>query len=329
MPSRCRSIHKPRRRDGRRSPNVRIAVGASSYVPEKRYAVNADAPGSQGDALLTFESALACSSTWQRRMADMRSRSARAKRRESSGGCRVRLRRRHRLEHRFRWHSPLRTSASIEPIGTKRTFCAREDARWRLRKGAKAAARSSSESARDAVGSALFSRLRHFGTRTSTTQSSARKPSLAPSVDSTGNHAQILGFVRRTQPHRTNRCRKRRPRRLWKVARGGADESRRVAVARRALSALGTRYLRDGSVSAGSSIVEFANAVALMLLDTYGLVYRAYFALPGLTTSTGLRSMRLRIHDDAQQTDRGRKPTHVVAAFDKARRRARRVVCGV
>ena len=27
--------------------------------------------------------------------------------------------------------------------------------------------------------------------------------------------------------------------------------------------------------------------MALMLLDTYGLVYRAYFALPGLTTSTG------------------------------------------
>ena len=27
--------------------------------------------------------------------------------------------------------------------------------------------------------------------------------------------------------------------------------------------------------------------MALMLLDTYGLVYRAFFALPGLTTSKG------------------------------------------
>ena len=58
--------------------------------------------------------------------------------------------------------------------------------------------------------------------------------------------------------------------------------------------------------------------MALMLLDTYGLVYRAYFALPGLTTSTGTPinavygfTMMLNklIADE--------KPTHVVAAFDK------------
>ncbi len=55
-----------------------------------------------------------------------------------------------------------------------------------------------------------------------------------------------------------------------------------------------------------------------MLLDTYGLVYRAYFALPGLTTSAGTPinavygfTMMLNklIADE--------KPTHVVAAFDK------------
>jgi DNA polymerase-1 len=58
--------------------------------------------------------------------------------------------------------------------------------------------------------------------------------------------------------------------------------------------------------------------VALMLLDTYGLVYRAFFALPGLTTSKGVPinavygfTMMLNklIADE--------KPTHVVAAFDK------------
>jgi DNA polymerase I len=58
--------------------------------------------------------------------------------------------------------------------------------------------------------------------------------------------------------------------------------------------------------------------MALMLLDTYGLVYRAFFALPGLTTSAGLPinavygfTMMLNklIADE--------KPTHVVAAFDK------------
>ncbi|MGA9945629.1 MAG: DNA polymerase I [Candidatus Cybelea sp.] len=55
-----------------------------------------------------------------------------------------------------------------------------------------------------------------------------------------------------------------------------------------------------------------------MLLDTYGLVYRAFFALPGLTTSKGVPinavygfTMMLNklIADE--------KPTHVLAAFDK------------
>jgi DNA polymerase I len=58
--------------------------------------------------------------------------------------------------------------------------------------------------------------------------------------------------------------------------------------------------------------------MALMLLDTYGLVYRAFFALPGLTTSKGMPinavygfTMMLNklIADE--------KPTHVIAAFDK------------
>ena len=58
--------------------------------------------------------------------------------------------------------------------------------------------------------------------------------------------------------------------------------------------------------------------MALMLLDTYGLVYRAFFALPGLTTSKGMPinavygfTMMLNklIADE--------KPTHILAAFDK------------
>ncbi|MGA8575909.1 MAG: 5'-3' exonuclease H3TH domain-containing protein, partial [Candidatus Cybelea sp.] len=58
--------------------------------------------------------------------------------------------------------------------------------------------------------------------------------------------------------------------------------------------------------------------MALMLLDTYGLVYRAFFALPGLTTSKGMPinavygfTMMLNklIADE--------RPTHILAAFDK------------
>ncbi|MEO6834286.1 MAG: DNA polymerase I [Candidatus Tumulicola sp.] len=55
-----------------------------------------------------------------------------------------------------------------------------------------------------------------------------------------------------------------------------------------------------------------------MLLDTYGLVYRAFFALPGLTTTKGVpinaaygfTMMLNKIVADE-------KPTHVIAAFDK------------
>ena len=61
-----------------------------------------------------------------------------------------------------------------------------------------------------------------------------------------------------------------------------------------------------------------------MLLDTYGLVYRAFFALPVLTTTRGVpinaaygfTTMLSKLIADE-------KPTHVVAAFDKGMPRAR------
>jgi DNA polymerase-1 len=59
-------------------------------------------------------------------------------------------------------------------------------------------------------------------------------------------------------------------------------------------------------------------AARLMLIDTYGLVYRAFFALPSLTTTRGVpinaaygfTMMLNRIIAEE-------KPTHVIAAFDK------------
>jgi DNA polymerase-1 len=62
----------------------------------------------------------------------------------------------------------------------------------------------------------------------------------------------------------------------------------------------------------------------LMLLDTYGLVYRAFFALPALSTSRGVpinaaygfTQMLTKIIGDE-------KPTHVIAAFDKGLPQAR------
>jgi DNA polymerase-1 len=64
--------------------------------------------------------------------------------------------------------------------------------------------------------------------------------------------------------------------------------------------------------------VPAPNTARLMLLDTYGLVYRAFFALPALTTTHGMpinaaygfTMMVTKIIADE-------KPTHVIAAFDK------------
>jgi DNA polymerase-1 len=66
------------------------------------------------------------------------------------------------------------------------------------------------------------------------------------------------------------------------------------------------------------------HSARLMLLDTYGLVYRAFFALPALTTTRGVSinaaygftMMLTKIIADE-------KPTHLIAVFDKGRPAAR------
>ncbi len=58
--------------------------------------------------------------------------------------------------------------------------------------------------------------------------------------------------------------------------------------------------------------------MALMLLDTYGLVYRAFFALPGLTTSKGAPINA--VYGFTMMLNKlivDEKPTHILAAFDK------------
>src|SRR3984957_9583399 len=69
------------------------------------------------------------------------------------------------------------------------------------------------------------------------------------------------------------------------------------------------------------------HSARLMLLDTYGLVYRAFFALPALTTTQGVpinaaygfTMMLAKLIADE-------KPTHVIAVFDKGRPAARLAV---
>ncbi|MGH7328571.1 MAG: 5'-3' exonuclease H3TH domain-containing protein, partial [Polyangiaceae bacterium] len=62
----------------------------------------------------------------------------------------------------------------------------------------------------------------------------------------------------------------------------------------------------------------------LMLLDTYGLVYRAFFALPVMTTSTGMPTNAVYgFTMMLQKVVADEKPTHIIAAFDKGVPRAR------
>ncbi len=117
-----------------------------------------------------------------------------------------------------------------------------------------------------------------------------------------------------------------RPRRHGELRPHGAAESRTL----RRLGAESLRRRRRrrgdprdrGEVMASQQIaLEMQappNGARLMLLDTYGLVYRAFFALPALTTTRGVPinaaygfTMMLNklIADE--------KPTHVIAAFDK------------
>ncbi|MBV8602612.1 MAG: DNA polymerase I, partial [Candidatus Eremiobacteraeota bacterium] len=62
----------------------------------------------------------------------------------------------------------------------------------------------------------------------------------------------------------------------------------------------------------------------LMLLDTYGLVYRAFFALPVMTTATGMPTNAVYgFTMMLQKLIADERPTHVIAAFDKGVPRAR------
>ena len=109
-------------------------------------------------------------------------------------------------------------------------------------------------------GSAIFSSapaLLAIGV--STTQSSAPAGTTwHPAVESTGNRAQVLSFVRRSQPPADESLAQAETRTLeWKVERAGADG---LAVV---LPAHGGEYVisvldiaDDGSVTAGTSPVE-------------------------------------------------------------------------
>ncbi len=77
-------------------------------------------------------------------------------------------------------------------------------------------------------------------------------------------------------------------------------------------------------MSEQTSLVPAPAAARLMLLDSYGLVYRSFFALPPLTTTRGMRiEAAYGFAMMVQKLIADEKPTHVIAAFDKGLPRSR------
>ncbi|MBV8580045.1 MAG: DNA polymerase I, partial [Candidatus Eremiobacteraeota bacterium] len=65
-------------------------------------------------------------------------------------------------------------------------------------------------------------------------------------------------------------------------------------------------------------IAQAPQSARLMLFDTYGLVYRAFFALPALTTTRGVPiNAAYGFTMMVNKIIADEKPTHVIAAFDK------------
>ena len=235
---------KPERADLRRSP-ARIARARTSRSARMR-------PGSQGDALITFESALGVANSVAATSGRPRGREA-ARRRRGRGAerrRRVRSRRRDRVEYRSAVALRAGTAAPRRALSVRSDhFAPGEDARVSFEQGGEGRGTFVVRISRGTPsGSALFSSapaLLAIGL--TTTQSSAPE----------GDHlASVGGFDRR--PRADARLRSADATAAGRVAAAGADRDRllegrtrrrrrnrgRVARARRALLALGARYLR-------------------------------------------------------------------------------------
>lgn len=248
--------------DGR-SPNVRISVGANAYRAGEQITLDADAPGSQGDALITFESALGLEFS----VVGTSGGHAVGKLRAADAAGELRVGAAFVRDGAVEWSTvPLALAAPGRPHLSSLSvrsehFAAGEAARVAFEDPSAGRGTFIVRISRGTPsGSALFSSapaLLAIGV--TTTQSSAPEAlTWHPGVDSTGNHAQVLGFVRRTQPPADESLPQAQSETIsWEVERGGADG---IAVE---LPSRGGRYLisaldisDDGSVSAGSSIVE-------------------------------------------------------------------------
>ena len=244
------------------SANVRIRLDRETYRPGDEIAVDADATGSNGDALITFESALGVQSRvvktdGGRAVAHLRAVDAAGE--LCVGAAFVR-------DGALEWSTipmplaaPGRPRAAQLSVGSA-PFAPSEAAKVSFNGNVVGPGTFVVRVSRGTpTGSALFaSAPALLAIVVSTTQNSAPGTTTwHPWVDSTGERAQVLGFVRRTEPPPELSLAQAETQAVsWDVAR---TDARSIAVAlparsgRYDLSVLG--IADDGSVSAGSSTI--------------------------------------------------------------------------
>lgn len=248
---------------GRSSADVRVALDKHVYLNGQEVAISASAPGAAGDALITLESATATVAAVT--SASGGHASARLRAVDSAGDLRVGAA--FVADGAIAWTTvplplvapgrPLSGSLSVDP-GSH--FSPGESAKISLLGAPRGSGTMVVRISRgEPSGSAVFDsapELLSVGV-TATQTSAPAAVTWHPWVDSTGSHAQVLGFVRRTQP----------PQQLglvqadsdavsWSVARAGGDAFAVTMPAQSGRYTLSVLDIADdGSVSAGSSDV--------------------------------------------------------------------------
>ncbi len=244
--------------DGR-SPDVHVSLDKGRYRPGDDVVVEADTAGSQGEALVTLESELGVQAT----LVKISGGRAVARLRAANAAGDVRVGAAFVHDGSIAWSTaPLALSAAGRPYFSsvvlgQAQFAPGEAATVSL-DGASGAQGTVVVRISRATpsGSAVFTSapsLLAIGV-TSTQSSAPQSVTWHPWVDSTGDHAQVLGFVRRTQPPEALLVQAETNAVSWSVARADAAK---IAVL---LPQSGGRYTisvldisDDGSVSAGSS----------------------------------------------------------------------------
>jgi hypothetical protein len=243
------------------SGNVALSVDRQNYRSGDSIRVDAHLPGGQGQALVTLESALGIDAD----VVDANGGGAGASFRASSAPGELRAGSSFVRDGSIEWSTlPLQVYAPgrpavVTPSLDAASFAPAQTAAMTIADGPSNATLAIRISKEQPSGSALFDSAPDLlAVDVAATQTSAPSTeSWHPWVDSTGNHAQVLGFVRRTQPPaQLSLAQSDTQPVYWKIVpatRGGVPIPVPSQAGRYTLSVL--RIANDGSVGAGSAIL--------------------------------------------------------------------------